>query len=61
MATHERLGNVSDPAQTSIFTSSNFIDGARVLTTKVVVKSKHNASRDLTSDILRLIWEFYLL
>lgn len=61
MATHERLGNLSDPAKTSICTSSEFINGSRVITTRVVIKSRHNSFRDITSDVLELVWEFYKL
>lgn len=59
MCTHERLGNLSASLERIVTEKREVIRGDEVLSTVVTIKSRHNAFRLMSCDILQVIWHFY--
>lgn len=59
MATHDRLGSLVLPPQSTVHTKTEFRGCSMVVSTTVTVRNRHNAFRNLPSDIVHKIWKIY--
>lgn len=59
MGTHDRLGNLDEPPETFVSTTTEIFRGSQVITTRVFIKNRHNVLARVPSDVLRLIWDLY--